>query len=88
MCWTCHEKSQPPGGWELNGTAQGVLRGHVIDGKGVRRIIQLSCLIVPGLGRSLFSVKQAASASGARHRRQRSATDNSTFVSDCAWPRA
>ena len=47
-------------GGGLNSTAQGVLRGHVIDDKGVRRLIQLSCLIVPGLGRNLFSVKQAA----------------------------
>ena len=45
---------------ELNGIAQGELRGHVVDDKGVRRLIQLSCLIVPGLGRNLFSVKQAA----------------------------
>ena len=45
---------------ELNGIARGVLQGHVIDGKGVGRFIQLSCLIVPGLGRNLFSVKQAA----------------------------
>ena len=37
-----------------------MLRGHVIDDKGVRRLIQLSCLTVPGLGRNLFSVKQAA----------------------------
>ena len=44
----------------MNGTAQGVLRGHVIDDKRVRRLIQLSSLIVPGLGRNLFSVKQAA----------------------------
>ena len=48
------------GGGETNGTAQGVLRGHVIDDKGVRRLIQLSCLIAPGLGRIRFSVKQAA----------------------------
>ena len=47
-------------GGGLNGTAQGVLRGHVIDDKGVRRLFRLSCLIVPGLGRNLFSVKQAA----------------------------
>ena len=37
-----------------------MLRGHVIDDKGVRRLIQLSCPIVPGLGRNLLSVKQAA----------------------------
>ena len=53
-------KISTAGGGGLNGTAQGVLRGHVIDGKGVRRLIQLSCLIVPGLGRNLFSVKQTA----------------------------
>ena len=47
-------------GERLNETVQGVLRGHVVDDKGVRRLIQLSCLIVPGLGRSLFFVKQAA----------------------------
>ena len=44
----------------MNVTAQGVLRGHVIDDKGVRQLFKLSCLIVPGLGRNLFSVKQAA----------------------------
>ena len=44
----------------LYGVAQGVLRGWVIDDKGERRLVQLSCLIVPGLGRNLFSVKQAA----------------------------
>ena len=53
-------KISTAGGGELNGTAQGVLRGHVIDDKGVRRLIQLSCLIVPGLVGNLFSVKQAA----------------------------
>ena len=41
------------GAGELNGIAQGVLRGHVIDNKGVRRLIQLSCLIVPSLGRNI-----------------------------------
>ena len=44
----------------LYGVAQGILRGRVIDDKGQRRLVQLSCLIVPGLGRNLFSVKQAA----------------------------
>ena len=53
-------KISTAGGGGLNGTAQGVLRGHVIDDKGVRRLFRLSCLIVPGLGRNLFSVKQAA----------------------------
>ena len=53
-------KISTAGGGELKSTAQGVLQGHVMDDKGVRRLIQLSCLIVPGLGRNLFSVKQAA----------------------------
>ena len=44
----------------MNGTAHGVLRDQVIDDKGVQRFIKLSCLIVPGLGRNLFSAKQAA----------------------------
>ena len=43
----------------MNSTAQGVLRGHVVDNNGVRRLIQLSCLTVPGIGRNPFSVKQA-----------------------------
>lgn len=50
----CREKSPPPGGGQLNGIAQRVLRGHVIDDKGVRCLIQLSRLVVPGLGRNLF----------------------------------
>ena len=44
----------------MNGIVQRVLRGHVIDDRRLRRLVQLSCLIVPGLGRNLFSVKQAA----------------------------
>ena len=52
--------SSTAGGGELMGTAQGLLRGNLIDDKGVRRLVHLSCLVVPGLGRNLFSVKQAA----------------------------
>ena len=37
-----------------------MLQGHVVDNKGVQRSIQFPCLTVPGLGRNLFSVKQAA----------------------------
>ena len=37
-----------------------MLKGHVVDDKGVQWSIQRSCLTVPGLGRNLFSVKQAA----------------------------
>ena len=54
------ENSQLTRGGGLNGIVQRVLRGHVIDDRRLRRLVQLSCLIVPGLGRNLFSVKQAA----------------------------
>ena len=48
------------GGHQLEGSGQGLLRGHIIDAQGVQRLIQISVLIVPGLGRNLFSVKQAS----------------------------
>lgn len=44
---------------QLDGVAQGLLRGNVIVGNGVRGSVQRSCLIVPGLGRNLYSVNQA-----------------------------
>ncbi|CAM9557503.1 unnamed protein product, partial [Sphacelaria rigidula] len=37
----------------------GLLRGHIRDGEGVKRLVRLSFLVAPGLGRNLFSVKQA-----------------------------
>ena len=45
------------GGEQLDGVAQGLLGGIVVDGKGVRRSAQLSCLVAPGLGCNLLSVK-------------------------------
>ena len=48
------------GGHQLEGAGQGLLWGHIIDAQGVQRLIQISVLIVPGLGRNLFSVKQAS----------------------------
>ena len=48
------------GGHQLEGAGQGLLRGHIIDAQGVQRLIQISVLIVTGLGRNLFSVKQAS----------------------------
>ena len=48
------------GGHQLEGAGQGLLRGHMIDAQGVQRLIQISVLILPGLGRNLFSVKQAS----------------------------
>lgn len=44
----------------MSGSTQGLLRGHVIGDKGVRSSIQISWLVVAGLGHSLFSVNQAA----------------------------
>lgn len=44
----------------MNGPVKALLRGHVADDEGVRRLFQLPCTIVPGLGGNLFSVKQAA----------------------------
>ncbi|CAM9927547.1 unnamed protein product, partial [Sphacelaria rigidula] len=46
-------------GHHLAGVGKGLLRGHIQDGEGVKRLVQISCLVVPGLGRNLFSVKQA-----------------------------
>ena len=48
------------GGHQLEGAGQGLLRGHIIDAQGVQRLIQISVLVVPGLGLNLFSVKQAS----------------------------
>ena len=47
------------GGHQRKGAGQGLLRGHIIDAEGVQRLIQISVLIVPGLGRNLLSVKEA-----------------------------
>ena len=46
------------GGHQLEGAGQGLLRGHIIDAQGVRRLIQISVLIVPGLGRNFFSLSK------------------------------
>ena len=48
------------GGGQMDGVTQEVLRGMVVDGKGARRSVQLSCLVVPGLVWNLFPLKQAA----------------------------
>ena len=48
------------GGDQLEKAGQGLLRGHIIDAQGVQRLIQISVLIVPSLGRNLFSAKQAS----------------------------
>ena len=48
------------GGHQLEGAGQGLLRGHIIDAQEGQRLTQISRLSVPGLGRNLFSVKQAS----------------------------
>ncbi|CAM9166972.1 unnamed protein product, partial [Sphacelaria rigidula] len=47
------------GGHQLAGVGKGLLRGHIKDDGRIKRLVQISCLVVPGLGRNLFSVKQA-----------------------------
>ncbi|CAN0107461.1 unnamed protein product, partial [Sphacelaria rigidula] len=47
------------GGHQLAGVGKGLLREHIKDDEAVERLVQISCLFVPGLGRNLFSVKQA-----------------------------
>ena len=48
------------GGALLDGTAEGVLRGLITDDYGKYRFARIAILIVPGIGRDLFSVKTAA----------------------------
>ena len=48
------------GGALLDGTAEGVLQGLVTDDYGEQHLTRIAILIVPGIGRNLFSVKTAA----------------------------
>lgn len=48
------------GGYQLDGIVWELLRGNVVYDNGAQGLVQLSCLAVPGLERSLFLVKQAA----------------------------
>ena len=57
------------GGDQLEGPGQGPLRDH-IDAQGVQRLIQTLVLVVPGLGRNLFSVKQPSRSGVVFHLRQ------------------
>lgn len=36
-----------------------LLRGHVIDDKGGRRLVNISCMVVPGLERNLVQLRVA-----------------------------
>ena len=89
-CWPRHENSRPPGGGELNVTAEGVLRGHVIDHKGARRLLQHPYLIVSGLGLNLFAVKNA-SRSGVvslRHNKHKAGNKQPHISAPRAWARS
>ena len=47
------------GGALLDGTAEGILKGLVIDNHGEQHLAQIAILIVPGIGCNLFSAKSA-----------------------------
>ena len=44
----------------LDGTDEGILQGLVTDNHGEQHLVRIAILIVPGIGRNLFSVKSAA----------------------------
>ena len=48
------------GGALLDGAAEGVLQGLITDDFGEQHLARIAILIVPGIGRNLFSVKTAA----------------------------
>ena len=52
------------GGHQLKGAGQGLLLGHTVDAQGLKRPIELSVLVVPGLGWNLFLVKQDGALPG------------------------
>ena len=47
------------GNYRLKGVAAGVISGYIIDQTGVRQQIRLPVVVVPGIGRNLFSVSSA-----------------------------
>ena len=49
------------GGHQLKEAGQGLLRGHSIGAQGLKRLIKLSVLAGPDVGRDLFSVNKTMS---------------------------
>ena len=47
------------GNYRLKGVATGVISGYIIDQTGVRQLVRLPVVVVPGIGRNLFSVPSA-----------------------------
>ena len=58
--WAIRRWITTAGEHQLEGVGQGLHRGHIIDAQGMQRLIQISVLIVSGLGWNIFSVKQAS----------------------------
>ena len=54
---TTPRKILPAGGALLNGTAEGILKGLITDNHGQQHLARIAILIVPGIGRNLFSVE-------------------------------
>ena len=54
---TTPRKILTTGGALLDGTAEGILQGLVTDNYGEQHLAWISILIVPGIGRNLFSIK-------------------------------
>lgn len=44
----------PAEGHQVAGVGHGLPRGYVIDGEGVQHLIQISCLVVPGVEQNLL----------------------------------
>ena len=60
MHLTTPRKILTTGGALLNGTAEGVLQGLAIDDNGNQILVRIDVAVVPGIGRSMFSVTSAA----------------------------
>ena len=66
---TTPRKILTAGGALLDGTAKGILQGLVTDNHGKQHLARIDTLIVPGIGRNLFSVKSTTKKGVVRHRR-------------------
>ena len=56
---TTPRKILTTGGALLDGTVEGILQGLVTDNHGEQHLARIAILIVPGIGRNLFSVQSA-----------------------------
>ena len=58
-CLTTPRKILTAGGALLDGTGEGILQGIIIDNYGNGHLVRIQILVVPTIGRNLFSVKAA-----------------------------